>query len=131
MRAAARQQRVPEADARRSFRVRVMVAVQQRAAGCLSVGEPPGHQQAAGPFGEQPVAARIGRAHQPDRAFQEVRGDLWGCRRGFPGGPGQPPDGLGVSLPGSAGELLGDLQGWRRCSGLAAARPRGAAHGGR
>jgi hypothetical protein len=88
-----------------------MTALQHGAADRLSGGDPPGPHQAAGLFGEQPVAAGIGRAQQPDRAFQQVRGDIGRCGRGFPGRLGQPSDGLGVCCSGSAGEVLGDQQG--------------------
>ena len=73
----------------------------------------PGEHQAAGPFGKQLVPARITRRHQPGCPPHQVSGDIRRSRRGLPGGPGQPGDGLGVARPGPAGQLLGHLQ--RRC----------------
>ena len=71
-----------------------------------------GPHQTAGLFGEQAVAAGIRRIHQPDRPPQEVRGDVGRCRRRLPGRPGQPRDGLGVACARTAGQVLGDQQGW-------------------
>ena len=73
--------------------------------------------KAAGPFDKQPVAGRIGRAISPIARSKRSAATSGRCRCRFPGGPGQPPDSLGVALSGSAGELLGDLQGWRSCPG--------------
>jgi hypothetical protein len=72
----ARQQDVPEAYSDGTLHGSVVVPAKQRTAGRLGVGDPPGPHQAAGSFGEQPVAAGIPGCHQPGRLAQQVRGDL-------------------------------------------------------
>jgi hypothetical protein len=54
-----------------------MGPAKQRTADLLGIAGPSCPQEDAGPFGEQLVAAGIGRFHERDRLLQEIRGDIW------------------------------------------------------
>ena len=124
---------MPEADAGQAVRTGIVPAAEQQAADFEGVRNPPRQHQAASLFGEQPVAAGIGRRHQPDCAAHEAGGHIRGPPRSLPGGSGQPGDGLSVSLPGSARQVLRDLRGRRSCPGqpLTGLTVQPAADGGR
>ena len=94
------QQGVSQADPDGAFDGRVMPPVQQPAAGHHRVGDLPGQHQAARLLGQQPVAVRVVRSHQRDRPVQQAGGGRRRSRGGVPGGPGQPPDGLAITLGG-------------------------------
>jgi hypothetical protein len=108
--------------------VRVVVAAEQLTARRQGGGNPSGQHQGPGPFGHEPVTSLVGLRHQPDRPAEQAGRDIGGGHGGLAGGPGQPPDGLGVPPARLAGQVLRHLGGGRSgrgepLPGLAVQRP--------
>ena len=110
-----------------------MGPTQESAAGRHRVGDTPRQQQVARPLGEEPVAAGVLRSHQRDRAVQQAGGGRGRPRGCLLGSPGEPADGLAITLGCPAGEMLGDPQGRRSRPGQPLRRlaVQPAAHAGR
>ena len=68
------EQNLSEADPEGARDARGMVPAEHEPAGSFGVGDPPCQHQAAGPLGDQLIAARIGRRYQPDGPAHQVSG---------------------------------------------------------